>query len=198
MSITRRAFVGSAAAALMLPRMRASTSPRCTVLDLGDRCALRESVAGYRAALANAQPGAPVLVIPGALDIPVLEISDCLWRGGTVILEAGELPVSLWPRRTPYIDFTWPVDIAVRDFSNVAPVHVDHAKVIATADGIAVASRRRIGLGTLIHLGTPLGPALWAGDAEAKQWLSAVVRTTKESPGGSPRTRAHVSRGGTC
>lgn len=175
MPITRREFLGGATAALMLPRLGTAAPSRCTILDLGDRCALRESLAGYRAALATAQPRAPILVIPSALDIPTLSIYRCLWRGGTVILEAGELPLSLWPRRTPYVDFTWPIATKVRDFSRVAPVRAHRDEIVADADGIPVASRRRIGLGTLIYLGTPLGPALWAGDTEAKQWLSAVV-----------------------
>jgi len=32
------------------------------------------------------------------------------------------------------------------------------------------------GRGNLIVLGSPLGPALWAGDIEARQWLRAVIR----------------------
>jgi hypothetical protein len=92
-----------------------------------------------------------------------------------VILEAGDLPVELWPRRTPYVELTWPIATTVRDFSKVVPVSGGRGDVIATADGIPVATRRQIGFGTLIFLGTPIGPALWAGDAEAKQWVLAVV-----------------------
>lgn len=175
MSISRRQFFGSAAAALVLPRLASSQPPRCTVLDLGDRCALRESLAGYRAAVANVSPTQPVLVVPSALELPTARIYGCLWRGGTVILEAGDLPVDLWPRRTPYIELTWPIATKIRDFSKVRPVSNDRGEIIATADDIAVAFRRRIGFGTLIYLGTPVGPALWAGDAEARKWLRAVV-----------------------
>lgn len=176
MAITRRAFLEGAAATLVLPRFGAAPQPgRCTILDLGDRCALAESLAGYRALLANAEPNAPLLVVPGALEFPALPIHACLWRGGTVILESGELPLELRPGRAPYVDFVWPIATKVRDFSKVSPVAADRGDIIATVDGIPVASRRRVGLGTLIHLGTPLGPALWFGDREARQWLEAVV-----------------------
>ena len=175
MIISRREFCGSAAAALVLPRLATAHPPRCIVLDLGDRCAIRESLAGYRMALANVSPARPVLIVPSALDIPTARIFDCLWRGGTVILEAGELPVELWPRRTPYVELTWPTATKIRDFSKVKPVSATRREIIATADDLAVAFRRRVGFGTLIYLGTPIGPALWAGDAEAIQWLRAVV-----------------------
>jgi hypothetical protein len=175
MSISRRQFLASAAVALVRPRLASAAPLQCTVLDLGERCALRESLAGYRMALANATPTRPVLIVPSALEIPRARIHSCLWRGGTVILEAGDLPVELWPRRTPYVELTWPIATTVRDFSKVVPVSGGRGDVIATADGIPVATRRQIGFGTLIFLGTPIGPALWAGDAEAKQWVLAVV-----------------------
>jgi hypothetical protein len=64
----------------------------------------------------------------------------------------------------------------------VKPISGNRRDIIATADDIAVAFRQRIGLGTLIYLGTPIGPALWAGDAEATQWLSAVVSGGRHTP----------------
>ena len=175
MPITRRQFFGSTAAALVLPRLAHTQPARCTILDLGDGCALRESLAGYRMALSDASPTRPLLVVPSALEIPAATISGCLWCGWTVILEAGDLPVNLWPRRTPYVELTWPIATKIRDFSKVRPVSNNRGEIIATAEDRAVAFRRRIGFGTLVYLGTPVGPALWAGDAEAARWLRAVI-----------------------
>jgi|SRR5690348_670746 len=85
-------------------------------------------------------------------------------------------PVELWPphhtsRRIPYVDYTWPRPAKVRDFSRVVPVEGKEAEIIARVDGLPVALKRPSGRGRLIFLGSPLGPALWAGDAAARRWL---------------------------
>ena len=89
-----------------------------------------------------------------------------------------EAPVQLWPARTssqgiPYVDYTWPSAAKVRDFSRVVPLgrQAGGGEVIAWVDGLPVALKRQSGHGRLIFLGSPLGPALWAGDAEARRWL---------------------------
>jgi hypothetical protein len=89
-------------------------------------------------------------------------------------------PVDLWadrPKaRAPYIEFTWPHRTTIRDFSRVVPpADRPGDDVIAWAGDLAVAFRRRVGNGTLIYLGSPVGPALWAGDVEARRWLNAVA-----------------------
>ena len=86
--------------------------------------------------------------------------------------------VDLWSgagRRVPYIDFTWPRPAKVRDFSRVVTVPVRDDEVIARADGIPVGMKRRFGRGTLIVLGSLLGPSLLAGDRESRGWLDAVL-----------------------
>jgi hypothetical protein len=94
-------------------------------------------------------------------------------------------PLSLWPRRasadgSPYVDYSWPVAVRVRDFSRVVPVtsHQPRDTIIARVRDVPVALMRRVGSGTLIFLGSPLGPALHSGDAEARQWLADVSRMT--------------------
>ena len=94
-------------------------------------------------------------------------------------------PVSLWPRRAsadgvPYIDYSWPVTARVRDFSRVVPLssHEPPDVIIARVRDVPVALMRYVGSGTLVFLGSPLGPPLRAGDAEARQWLADVGRTT--------------------
>lgn len=89
-------------------------------------------------------------------------------------------PVALWADdsrslRAPYVDYAWPHPAKIRDFSRVVPVGDQPGEIIAWADGMPVALTRQVGAGTLIFLGSPLGPALWAGDAEARRWLYAVA-----------------------
>ena len=131
-------------------------------------------------------------------------VSDQLERGGVVILESGVMfadslafrshrdalrealgidvaePLSLWPEHTssrgvPFVDYTWPRAARVRDFSRAVPVSCDTRHGIARAGGRDVAMQRPHGRGTLIFLGSPLGPALLAGDREGRRWLADVL-----------------------
>jgi len=172
-----------------------------SVLDLKEHCSLRESLAGYERASAGFVPRRPVLIVPAALALPVAAtraMADCLRRGGTVLLESGagyagesgfrvhrealrnRLQIRVAAARfksrgVPYVDYAWPFPTKIRDFSRVVPL-AEHqpGEIFAWADGFPVALKRRIGTGTLIYLGSPLGPALWAGDTEARQWLSRL------------------------
>ena len=89
-------------------------------------------------------------------------------------------PVALWPRAgrgIPYVDYCWPSSALVRDFSRVVPIDERRTdgEIIARVFDIAVAVKTRVGAGTLIFLGTPLGPALLAEDREARRWLLSVL-----------------------
>jgi hypothetical protein len=75
----------------------------------------------------------------------------------------------------PYVDYLWPRETKVRDFSRVIPVSATTGDVIGKVGGIPVALKRRIGQGTLIFLGSPMGPALRAGDPQARSWLRVVT-----------------------
>src|SRR5438034_313621 len=102
-----------------------------------------------------------------------------LWRLGRLrdyLQVRIEAPVQLWSARVssqciPYVDYTWPRPAKVRDFSRVVPLGRQAGEVIAWVDDLPVALKRQSGRGRLIVLGSPLGPALWAGDAEARRWL---------------------------
>jgi hypothetical protein len=87
-----------------------------------------------------------------------------------------EAPVALWPDRTrpPYVDLAWPVRARVRDFSFATPVR--GGEIVGRIGGLPVAALRRTGSGALLFLGSPIGPALWSGDAQAHAWLGSVVR----------------------
>jgi len=131
-------------------------------------------------------------------------IVTCLADEATVILESGasfaanpafrahraelrdflqvhvDAPVRLWTagsgrQRIPYVDYTWPNPAKVRDFSRMVPLARQPGEIIAWIEGVPVGLKRQIGRGTLIFLGSPLGPALWAGDAEARRWLLASL-----------------------
>jgi hypothetical protein len=138
----------------------------------------------------------------------VRAIVTCLEAGASVILESGagfaagpdfrahravlrdclqvhiEAPVHLWAahsrsRGIPYVDYTWPYPAKVRDFSRVVPLGRQAGETIAWVDGLPVALKRQSGRGTLIFLGSPLGPALWAGDAEARRWLLGLANCSE-------------------
>ena len=161
--------------------------------------------ASVRVADARSQSRCALLIVPAAVDVPppaVTAIVGCLRGGGTVLLESGAgfasareyevhravlrdhfgvevgAVVALWssprPQGIPYVDYTWPCRAQVRDFSRVVTLE-GPGEIIARVHGLPVSLKRRSGRGTLICLGSPLGPALLAGDAEARRWLYQVV-----------------------
>jgi hypothetical protein len=75
----------------------------------------------------------------------------------------------------PYIGYSWPRETQVRDFSRAIPVSVGEGEVIGKAGALPVALKRRTAGGRLIFLGSPLGPALLAGDLQARSWLRLVT-----------------------
>lgn len=90
------------------------------------------------------------------------------------------LPINLWPEDRaggpiPYIDYTWPRPAKVRDFSRVVPIRASGAETIGRAGDLAVAMKTTLGKGTLVFLGSPLGPHLWAGDREAQRWFEEAL-----------------------
>jgi hypothetical protein len=75
----------------------------------------------------------------------------------------------------PYIGYSWPRETQVRDFSRAIPVSVGEGEVSGKAGALPVALKRRTAGGRLIFLGSPLGPALLAGDLQARSWLRLVT-----------------------
>jgi len=75
----------------------------------------------------------------------------------------------------PYVTYNWPDEIRVRDFSRVIPVSPKDGDVIGRVGAVPVALKKRMASGTLIFLGSPLGPALRSGDPEARTWLRLVA-----------------------
>lgn len=101
-----------------------------------------------------------------------------LWSGARASCSGAEMPSQRKVAAhgsAPYIDFLWPLKTKVRDFSRVVPPTAQDGDVIGVARKIPVAIRKRVGKGTLIFLGSPIGPHLYAGDPEATRWLHAVL-----------------------
>ena len=101
------------------------------------------------------------------------------WLRESVGIRVGP-PRDPWANCSPpgarYVEFTWPRRVTIRDFGRVVPISDQQpGEIIAWAGNLAVAVRHRVGNGTLVYLGSPVGPALWAGDADARRWLHAVV-----------------------
>ena len=220
MDVTRREFLSCAAATAAAVALapgrrgsRVSLGGGCVLLDLGDHCALRESLAGYQAAIAGSETVAgSVLIVPAALAIPRVTARQMvrhLEDGGVLILESGAtfaapssaefrahrdalrtlLGLNVEPprqlrregTRVPYVEFRWPSPTLVRDFSAVVPVDAHNGERIACVEDTTVALARRHGRGTLVFLGSPIGPALWAGDAEARRWLHEVLHRSQSA-----------------
>ncbi len=131
-------------------------------------------------------------------------IATRLGRGALVVIESGagfaspaefraqqrflkssfgllvDRPVDLWEAgatqpRVPYVDYFWPARVTVRDFSRVVPVREPAGRIIARIEGMPVATRLRVGKGTLVFLGSPVGPVLFSGDCEACGWFGRLM-----------------------
>lgn len=209
MRVTRRGFLLAAASAPLAPALaRSEAAPGAA----GARCLLPESRAGFEKALPGLRgAGVVILAAAGGWEPSLAREAR---SGRLVIFESAagfgdrrafeeqraglaeafalriEAPVSLWPdgARPPYVDLAWPVRARVRDFSFATPVR--GGEVVGRIGGLPVAALRRTGSGGLLLLGTPIGPALWSGDAQAHAWLASVVAAFESSPyprGGSPQ-----------
>jgi len=175
---SRRSFLGAAAVAPLLTGhdWRPFGSK---ILDLG--CVLPESLAGFKQQAGDLPPAdtdaAEVLIIPRVGPIAhdgLLTIERCLARGGTVLLESG-LGVPIHQAAYfPYVDYMWPIKVKIREFAPVGLEPAPGDQIIGALAGTPVALRRRVGQGTLVTLGSALGPIFMAGDPDARRWLGML------------------------
>jgi hypothetical protein len=77
--------------------------------------------------------------------------------------------------QVPYVAYYWPREARIRDFSRVIPVSAKNGRAIGHWGEIPVAWRKSIGTGTLIFVGSPIGPALRAGDCDASSLLRSLI-----------------------
>jgi hypothetical protein len=194
MGVTRRGFLAAAGAA----PLRGAFGGALATWDAQPKvaCVLPESRAGYLGALGRGAGTRP-LVLPGAVGW-----DDSLpWRvraGATVIFESAagfsgsgaleEQRAGLWSAfrleiddptepwkgaSSPgYLDLLWPIPAKVRDFSSV--VGVRGGEPVGRLGPLPVAALRRCGAGVFLFLGSPVGPALWSGDPEARAWVASI------------------------
>jgi len=64
--------------------------------------------------------------------------------------------------------------VKIREFAPVRLAPAPGDEIIATFAGQPVGLRRRVGHGTLITLGSPLGPVFLTGDPDARLWLDGI------------------------
>lgn len=69
--------------------------------------------------------------------------------------------------RFAYVQYSWPLDVMVRHFGPLASVDGLNYRPIAHVKDTPVAVTKQIGRGSIVFLGSPLGPLLMAGDREA-------------------------------
>jgi hypothetical protein len=164
--------LGAGAAVPMLVAGK-GLEPRSSVVDLG--CVLPESLAGFKREVGDLRRN--VLIVPAVRTVTEAGkelIQRWLDDGATVLLEyvAGE---SIERNAYfPYVEYFWPVRCKIREFSPVKLTPVPGDEIIATFLGQPVGLRRRVGNGTLITLGSPLGPVFLAGDPDARRWLGGL------------------------
>lgn len=141
---------------------------------------LLESGAAF---LNAAEFGAHQKILERYFDVSVERPVD-LWTGMSAdggLLTHGPSRTALRRRREldhkpiPYIAYSWPFETTVRDFSRVIPVSAKREEVIGRVRTLPIALKKRVANATLIFLGAPLGPALLAGDPEARAWLRSVT-----------------------
>jgi hypothetical protein len=172
MRVSRRSFLGAAAGVPMLAggdRPRA----RCSVVDLG--CVLPESLAGFMKQAGDLRHD--VLIVPAVRAVTgagAQLIQRWLERGATVLLESLGGEKIQQDAYFPYVEYLWPVHVKIREFAPVKLTPAAGDEIIATFVGQPVGLRRKVGDGTLITLGSPLGPVFLTGDPDARRWLHGI------------------------
>ena len=154
------------------------------MVDLG--CVLHESLAGFRAQVGDLRHGdADIVIIPGVG--PLTEDDDrtvqrFLAGGATVLLEySAGTRLSVDPY-FPYVEYNWPLRVKIREFAPVLLGAVPGDEIIGTFLGKPVALRRRVDRGTLVVLGSPLGPVFLTGDPDARRWLERFLKRWTAQP----------------
>jgi hypothetical protein len=166
----------------------ASLALPCNVIRPGGACRARlvifpaadlSEAADCRWIKALAARGSTVLVETAAAFLPVQA------QERQAALAESHLGIRLHPARSlwsegaetaglPYVDLAWPVQARVRDYSRVIGVSGGEGIPLAAVEGLPCGARKRIGAGTLLFLGSPVGPHLRAKDREALHWFRSL------------------------
>ncbi len=76
-----------------------------------------------------------------------------------------------------YIHYRWPAPAMVRTFMGITPVQSTPTEAIAHYEEQTIATKKQMGRGGIIFLGSLLGPHLRAEDREASRLALALVET---------------------
>jgi hypothetical protein len=169
MRISRRIFLGTAAAPILAGSYRRPAG----ILDLG--CVLPESMAGFKSQAGDLRDD--FLVVPAVRSLTNADdglLVRRLERGAVVLLEyvaGARVEQSAY---FPYVEYHWPVQAKIREFTPFQLTPAPEDQIIATFQGHPVGLRRRVGDGTLVTLGSPLGPLFLSGDFDAARWFEAL------------------------
>jgi hypothetical protein len=169
--ISRRTFLSAAAA---VPVLGSGEWTAGGIFDLG--CVLPESMAGFKTQVGDLRHD--VVIVPAVRALTGADnrmLARYLERGAIVLLEyiggARVEPSAYFP----YVDYHWPVQAKIREFTPTKLTPAPQDQIIATFVGQPVGLRRRVGNGTLVTLGSPLGPLFLSGDVDAARWLAALA-----------------------
>jgi hypothetical protein len=172
MRVSRRTFLSSVAA-VPLVASGDRRAARCEVVDLG--CVLPESMAGFKTQVGDLRHD--VLVVPAVRTLTGADsamLARWLDRGAIVLLEDVAGARVEQNAYFPYVDYHWPVQAKIREFAPTKLTPAPEDEIIATFLGQPVGLRRRAGNGTLVTLGSPLGPIFLTGDFDAARWFDAL------------------------
>jgi hypothetical protein len=94
-----------------------------------------------------------------------------------------------------YVVFRWPLSVMVRHFIRVSFIAPARNMPIAHLGTHSIAVRKEVGLGSVLIIGSNLGPLLLAGDEQAHQVFARLLTTNEEVSCSSPRVGDPFSRG---
>ena len=77
--------------------------------------------------------------------------------------------------RVPYVAYHWPREARIRDFSCVISVSATAGEAVAHWREIPVAWGKSLVSGKIVFLGSPIGPALHAGDSDATSLFRSLI-----------------------
>lgn len=189
--------------ALVLPFVPQVLASKCCIIS-GPDCLSQESVAGYLGLIERQQfslarlADSSVIIVAGVASMSpahLLKLRSNVQRGALLIWEnhafsGGEksllqetfdlrLGEALDGPHEMYVRYRWPGSAMIRTFGGVIPVECRDAESIAHLGGKPITIKRRIGKGCFIFLGSMLGPHLRAGDREARELASGLMRARR-------------------
>ena len=94
-----------------------------------------------------------------------------------------------------YVVFRWPLPVQVRHFTRVSFITPGRNIPIAHLGSHSIAVRKEVGLGSVLIIGSNLGPLLLAGDAQAHQVFARLLAANGEVSRSAPRAGNSLSEG---